>query len=93
MARGNAASRIRRKQPYGSRQFLRSFVGHSYMAARYEVERWLAKFFGNRPREVTCLLRRETGRSGVNAAMERWRNSSQQRAKGAVTLNSKKEPK
>jgi glycosyltransferase involved in cell wall biosynthesis len=73
VARGNTTSRIRRKPTFGVPEFCRSFARHGYMAVRYEMERWVAKALANQPHEVTCLVRREMGRAGMQATIERWR--------------------
>jgi GT2 family glycosyltransferase len=71
-ARGSTTGRMRSKDPFGVRQFSRSFFGNSYLVVYYELGRWLAKLRGDRRAEVTCTVNRESSQAGV---AECWRRA------------------
>jgi glycosyltransferase involved in cell wall biosynthesis len=70
-ARGSTAGRMRAKNPFGVRQFSRSFFGNSYLVVRYELGRWWAKLRGDRRAEVTCHVLRESSAAGVAECLRR----------------------
>ena len=70
-ARGSTTGRMRSKNPFGVRQFSRSFFGNSYLVAYYEIGRWLAKLRGNRRAEVTCTVMRESSAAGAAECLRR----------------------
>jgi glycosyltransferase involved in cell wall biosynthesis len=70
-ARGSTKGRMRAKNPFGPRQFARSFFGNSYLTARYEMSRWAAKLRRDRMREVTSYVMRTSSAAGAAECLRR----------------------